>query len=229
MTVPAGPSPVVPLPAGLVFDFDGVICDTEHPEYEATRVAFAEQGVVLTSEVWASAIGRSWEDAWRTINDAHGHEVDLDVARLRRRAVHGDLIHRQGPMPGVVALLDAAAAAGIPMAVASNSDHDWVDGHLRRLGLRERFVSLHTVDTVERGKPHPDPYLAACAALGVAPHHAVAFEDSHTGVTSATAAGMVVVAVPHALTAGHDVSAATLVVSSLAQVALEDLRVLFVG
>jgi HAD superfamily hydrolase (TIGR01509 family) len=214
-------------PEGLVFDFDGVICDTEHPEFESTRVAFAEQGVVLTDEVWAAAIGRSWEDAWRTIHDAHGHEVDMDLARLRRRAVHPELIDRQGPMEGVVELLDAAAAAGLPIAVASNSDQDWVDRNLRRLGLRDRFRSLHTIDTVERGKPFPDPYLAACAALGVAPERAVAFEDSHTGVSSAAAAGMRVVAVPHALTATHDVSSAHLVVSSLARVGLADLRVLF--
>jgi HAD superfamily hydrolase (TIGR01509 family) len=197
-----------------VFDFDGVICDTEWPEFEASRLAFAEQGVVITTEDWSHTIGHSWDAVWAELGDRHGH-LDLVALRAVRKTIHHDLIAVQPALPGVVDRLDEADALGIALTIASNSDHAWVDTNLRRLGLRDRFRSLHTIDTVANGKPAPDPYLAACAAVDADPQRSVAIEDSATGVASAVAAGLFTVAVPHALTASHDVSSADLVVSSL--------------
>jgi HAD superfamily hydrolase (TIGR01509 family) len=205
-----------------VFDFDGVICDTEWPEFEATRRAFAEQGVALTVDDWAHTIGHSWDAVWVDLRARHGH-LDLDALRGARKAIHRELIAEQPVLPGVVDLLDEADSLGIALLVASNSDHAWVDGNLRRLGLRDRFRSLHTIDTVTRGKPAPDPYLAACAAVGADPRRSIAIEDSSTGVASAVAAGLFTIAVPHDLTASHDVSAADLVVSTLVGLSLSSL------
>ena len=124
---------------------------------------------------------------------------------------------------------DDASAAGIPLAVASNSDSAWVEYVLEQLGLLSRFVAITTIDHVEQGKPHPEPFLAACARVGARPDRAVAFEDSATGVASAVAAGLFTVACPGPLTAGHDISAADLVVNSLEDVTLAALETALAG
>ena len=125
--------------------------------------------------------------------------------------------------PGVADLIASAADAGIPLAIASNSDSEWVEDVLRQLGLVGRFAAVITIDRVSAGKPHPEPFLAACARLGARPERSVAFEDSFTGVASAVAAGLYTVACPGPLTVGHDVGAADLVVSSLEEVTVASL------
>jgi HAD superfamily hydrolase (TIGR01509 family) len=211
----------------VVFDFDGVMCDTEWVEYEATRLVWAEHGAELTIETWAPVIGVSWGVPWLDQLESIVGPVDRDRAAARRSAVHHDLNDTQPMLPGVLSLLDEADALAVPVGVASNSDLGWVHRHLTRLGVRDRVRTIRAIDTVPRGKPHPDPYLLACADLGAAPGCAVAFEDSHTGVTAAVAAGLYTVAVPHVLTEGHDVSAADRIVSSLAEVSLAALPVRF--
>lgn len=211
----------------VVFDFDGVMCDTEWPEYEATRVVWAEHGVDLTVDAWAPVIGVSWGVPWLDQLEQITGPVDRERATVRRSAVHRDLNDTQPILPGVLSLLDEADGLGLPVGVASNSDDGWVHRHLSRLGIRDRIRTIRAIDTVPRGKPHPDPYLLACADLGVEPGCAVAFEDSHTGVTAAVAAGLYTVAVPHALTEGHDVTAADWIVTSLAEVSLGALAVRF--
>jgi beta-phosphoglucomutase-like phosphatase (HAD superfamily) len=128
----------------------------------------------------------------------------------------------------VVELLDDAAAEGFRVAIASSSGLEWVDGHLARLGLRSRFAAVVTRDDLSgadaRTKPAPDLFLLAADRLGVEPAHCVAFEDSPNGVAAARAAGMVVVGVPGPMTVGLDMSAADLVVPSLAEIDLATLR-----
>ena len=211
----------------VVFDFDGVMCDTEWVEFEATRVVWAEHGAELTIEAWAPVIGVSWGVPWLDQLEQIAGPVDRERATARRSAVHRDLNDTQPILPGVMALLDEAEGIGLPVGVASNSDLAWVHRHLSRLQIRDRVRTIRAIDTVPRGKPHPDPYLLACVDLGVDATSAVAFEDSHTGVTAAVAAGLYTVAVPHALTEGHDVSAADWVVASLAEVSLSALAVRF--
>ena len=125
--------------------------------------------------------------------------------------------------PGVAALIAAASDAMVPMAIASNSDSGWVEDVLEQLGLISHFVEIATIDRVEQGKPHPEPFLAACARLRARPDRSVAFEDSATGVASAVSAGLYVVACPGPLTVGHDLDAADLVVTSLEEVSLASL------
>jgi putative hydrolase of the HAD superfamily len=211
----------------LVFDFDGVVCDTEWVEYESTRVAWARWGADLSVELWHHNVGRSWGPTWMDDLEARVGVVDRAAVLEARRAVHDELLPRQGPLPGVVALMTEAREAALPVAVASNSDLHWVDSNLTRLGLRGFVSAIRAIDTVPRGKPHPDPYLLACADLGVEPSAAVAFEDSFTGVSAAVAAGLFTVAVPHLLTAAHDLDAANWTVTSLIDVNLADLTVRF--
>lgn len=202
-----------------MFDFDGVICDTEWPEFESCRRAWAAVDLQLTVDDWHAAVGHHSFDWEGQLAARLGREVPSE-ARAVRHEVWRELVHSVPVLDGVVELL----ASELPCAVVSNSSVAWVDGHLRRLGLRARFASVHCRDTVARVKPAPDGYLAACRALGAEPREAIAFEDSSIGVAAAKAAGLFTVAVPHALTSAHDLSSADLVVGSLAEVDLAALN-----
>ena len=219
---------------GLVFDFDGLILDTESCTYETTAGIFAEHGQTLDLAWWHSIIGTAHHPHWsEVLADRLGRPVDRAALVARREARRLELLGALPPCAGVVELLDDAAAEGIPTAVASSSGLDWVDGHLERLGLRSGFAAVVTRDDLggvdARTKPAPDLFLLAAERLGVEPGHCVAFEDSPNGVAAARAAGMVVVAVPGPMTAGLDMSAADLVVPSLADIDLAALRTLVGG
>ncbi len=205
----------------LVFDLDGTIADTESVEYDAIRRVWEDHGLDYPIERWAHVVGQSWSPTWVSELAAEAaSDVDPAVAHASKRRYHDELLAALVLRPGVAALIADASAAGIPLAVASNSDSAWVEYVLEQLGLLSRFVAITTIDHVEQGKPHPEPFLAACARVGARPDRAVAFEDSATGVASAVAAGLFTVACPGPLTAGHDISAADLVVTSLEEVTL---------
>ena len=122
----------------------------------------------------------------------------------------------------MTAWLDEADALGLPLAIASSSPREWVAEHLENLGLLARFAAIACFGDDLAGKPAPDTYLAACAAIGVEPRDAIAIEDSPHGVTAAKAAGLWCIAVPHAITARLDLSHADLRLSSLADVTLRE-------
>jgi HAD superfamily hydrolase (TIGR01509 family) len=153
-----------------------------------------------------------------------GAGFDPDEANRRRRARHHPVIHAlREPLPGIDDLLAQAEVAGMSCAIASSSGDDWVPMLLAQIGLEGRFAHLSIFDGTCPAKPAPDLYLRACAALGVGPDEAVAFEDSPNGIAAAKAAGLRCVAVPHEITRGLDLSAADLVIPTLDGVALNDL------
>jgi HAD superfamily hydrolase (TIGR01509 family) len=211
--------------AAILFDFDGLIVDTEWPEYHAVATIFADHGLPYPPHAWAVTLGSVDTVDWRSeLAAALGRRFDEQshaaLDEERRRRARAASAAAMTPLPGVVDLLDAAAAAGVALAVASSSPRAWVVGHLDSLGLTDRFAHVITRDDVAAAKPAPDLYLAACAALGVPTAAAVALEDSANGVTAARAAGMPVVAVPNRLTALLDLSHASAVVTTLAGVSL---------
>jgi HAD superfamily hydrolase (TIGR01509 family) len=207
----------------LVFDFDGLICDTESTEYEAVRRVYQEHGLELALEDWLPSVGAVAPDWVADLEAVLGRPLDRSVLQAARRAHGAELLAALAPLPGVLTLLDAARAAGVPCGVASNAQAVWVEGHLERLGVAERFGVVVSVDRVDRPKPDPEPYLLAVAALGAAPAEAVALEDSATGAAAARAAGLFTVAVPGPMSAHQDLSDADLVVTSLGEVTLADL------
>jgi len=207
----------------LVFDFDGLIVDTEWPAYVSVRDQFEIHGVELSLVQWQARIGRADNPPWTQLLEQHVGSIDVDAAEEARRRHKNAMTDAQPVLPGVVSLLDEAQSRGLSAAVASSSPSTWVKPHLERRGLLQRFGAVWTRDMVERGKPWPDLFLAASAALEVAPHRAIAFEDSVHGVTAAKDAGMFCVAVPNKVTAGGDFTKADLVVDTLADVTLSDL------
>jgi HAD superfamily hydrolase (TIGR01509 family) len=211
----------------LVLDFDGLILDTEWPAFATAAEVWTEHGLELALADWQEIIGTADHPHWTEMLEAAlGRPVDRDALVPDRQAQHHALIEAEELLPGVVDLVEAAHLAGLGLAVASSSPLDWVDDHLDRRGLRHRFDVLVTREDVARTKPAPDLFLRAIEALEVAPSEAVALEDSHHGTVAARAAGLACVAVPNRITTGQDLSAADLVVASLAEVTLADLEAL---
>ena len=212
---------------GAIFDCDGLLADTETPDYEAWRLIYEEQGLALPVETWAQSIGTAKghdrHDWHAALSEAVGPGYDPEAVDTRRRLFYHNAIGRLTPMPGVLAVLDALDEAQIPCAVASNSDRGWVERVLEVTGLSGRFRAIATADEVAHPKPAPDVYLLAAERLGVLPQHCAAFEDSPRGLAAAHAAGMFTVAVPTALTRHFAFEQAHRVVENLERIALKDL------
>lgn len=190
----------------FVFDFDGTLIDTETPQFDAARSIFVEHGVDLDVAWWAPIVGSTdIPDIVAELERRVGGSVDrravLDLFEERNR----DGVANASTRPGVVALLDDAAAHGIPLAIASNAPRRWIEHHLTRVGLLDRFRIVVSLNDVRRGKPDPEPFATAAAALGADASRTMAFEDSAIGIASAVGAGLFTIAIPGALTGAlHD-------------------------
>jgi HAD superfamily hydrolase (TIGR01509 family) len=209
----------------LIFDFDGLIVDTETPDFEAWREVFAARGAELTLEDWADCIGREYGyiDFHAVLEAKLGRELDRAEVKAERKRRFAALLERLEPRPGVVAYLDAARGLGLGTAVASSAPRRWVVPRLERLGLLERFDSVKCEEDAPRAKPAPDLFLAAAEALGADPSECIAFEDSPNGVAAARAAGMFCVAVPNPVTRRLRIEGADLTVESLSELPLAEL------
>jgi HAD superfamily hydrolase (TIGR01509 family) len=210
----------------IVFDFDGLILDTEAPVYDAWQAIYAEHGHQLDFERWAECIGTADTfDPCQHLEALLGRPLDA-APLIRRHRIQADaLIAAQPVLPGVREYVDEAQRLGLRLGVASSSSRAWVEGHLARLGLRERFDVVRCADDVPRVKPDPALYVAVLEATGVPARQAVALEDSPNGVLAAKRAGLTCIAVPNALTARLDLAAADLKLASLADIRLPDLLV----
>jgi HAD superfamily hydrolase (TIGR01509 family) len=206
----------------IVFDFDGLILDTETAEYDSISTVFTQHGTEFSLDVWRSFIGTTDHPHWTDVlRDQVDHPVDTEAARADRRQHNRALLADLDVLPGIVELLDAARAERVPVAVASSSSREWVEPHLERIGLRDRFATICTRDDVATGKPAPDLYELAVSRLGVDAARAVAIEDSINGCLAAHAAGLAVVAVPSPFLVGLDFAMADLVVGSAAELGLD--------
>jgi HAD superfamily hydrolase (TIGR01509 family) len=208
----------------LVFDFDGLILDTEAPVYDAWQAIYAEHGHSLAFEKWAECIGtHDLFDPAAELAALCGRDLDVAALTARHRADCDALVAAQTILPGVREYLEDAQRLGVRLGIASSSSRAWVDGHLRRLGLRDYFEVLRCRDDVAMVKPDPALYRAVLQATGVPPREAVALEDSPNGVMAAKRAGIACVAVPNPLTARLDLGQADLRLGSLTDVPLTEL------
>jgi HAD superfamily hydrolase (TIGR01509 family) len=207
--------------AGLILDFDGTIVDTEDSVYRSWAELWDHHGQCLDRSEWQQNIGTADTfDPWARLEARLGRP--LDPALAHRRRLRRDELLADRPRAGVLAWLDQADDAGIPVGIASSSSSLWVEGQLDRLGLRDRFSCLVCRTDTVPPKPEPDCYRRACERLAVDPARSVAVEDSPHGVAAAVGAGLFTVAVPHPLTGDLDLSAADLLVGSLDELALAD-------
>lgn len=214
MAVAMTASPLPGRPAAVLFDMDGLLLDTERLIRDAMLAVMADLGFAMVADDYALLIGRP-EPASRAIMlERFGPGLDYDAMRAEVRQRIRD---EWGPLrplkPGAGALVGQLKDSGLPCAVVTSSEHDLARSLLGPVGLLEHFVTIIGCDDVDRGKPHPDPYLAGAARLGFDPAQCLALEDSHNGVLSAHGAGCQVVMVPDLLPATPDIRARLLAVA----------------
>jgi HAD superfamily hydrolase (TIGR01509 family) len=206
----------------LLFDFDGLLVDTETADHRAWQETYGEHGVELALERWAQAIGTlGGFDPLAHLEELVGAPVDREAVLAAKSRRSRALAHAEPFRPGVLDYLAEARARGLHVAIVSSASDWWIREHLERLETADGWACIVCANGDEaRAKPLPDLYVEALETLGAGPHEAVAFEDSPNGIAAAKAAGIFTVAVPNATTAGLDVSAADMVVASLEEVPL---------
>jgi HAD superfamily hydrolase (TIGR01509 family) len=205
-------------PQAVVFDNDGLLLDTEEAWTRAEQRLFAGLGRTFTTEHKRILIGSSRTMAAAKLEvllerAGEGEELMDELLAL----VMDEALAGVAPRPGARRLLERLGDAGIPLAVASNSEREFVQRTLESAGLLTDgpFAAVVSANDVEHPKPAPDIYLEACRLLGVSAAEAVALEDSPIGVASAAAAGMFVIAVPYF--AGTEVAGANMQADSLGE------------
>lgn len=210
----------------VVFDFDGLILDTESADFAAWERIFAEYGGHFGLEDFLPLIGTNSDyDPVAEIERQTGKTLDRAAVMERSWVLVREAMSSEPMRPGIDAALGEVRAAGWRCGLASSSSRRWVDRLMEPLGIANRFDVIRCRDDVERVKPAPDLYLSALEALGVEAARSLALEDSPNGVRAAKAAGMWCVAIPAPMTQTLDLSEADLVVDSLADVTIAELVV----
>jgi len=214
----------------FLFDFDGLLLDTETASRAGWQWLYREQGHELPLDKWALMVGtvNGW-DPWAHLEELVGEPLDRETLNERRYAHELSLLETEELRPGILDYLAAAERHGLKRAIVSSASRAWIDMHLERL---ERAVGWDTIVTAdhdaERAKPRPTLYLEALAELGVDADEAIAFEDSPNGAKAARAAGIYVVGIPNAVTRDLGLAdAADTVVDSLAELPPEELLARF--
>ncbi|TMR09590.1 HAD family phosphatase [Nonomuraea turkmeniaca] len=208
----------------VFFDMDGLLVDSERVWLEIETEVMGRLGARWTPEHQAHLVGGSMERTVGYMLAVSGSSVP--GATVRQWMLDGMVTRLSAGvrlMPGASELLDAVRAEGVPLGLVTSSLKEIADAVLKGVG-RDRFDIVVTADDVSHTKPDPEPYLTAAALLGVEPVRCVVLEDSPNGVAAATAAGCAVVAVPNLLPV--EPAPGRLVVSSLEEVAVADLRAL---
>lgn len=210
---------------GIIFDFDGLIIDTEMPGCNAWAELFNQHGFSFTIEDWKKAIGTgpSAYDPARHLSELTNGRLDAEIIQKQTLTRTRELIELQPMLPGVLDFIIAAERLGLPMAVASSSNREWVEGYLAKLGIRKFFQVVCTSNDVTNVKPDPELFLLAAKKLGIAPEEAVIFEDSPSGIKAAKAAGIPCIAIPNDITKSMDLSLASRIVNSFLELDLQEL------
>jgi HAD superfamily hydrolase (TIGR01509 family) len=222
---------MVELIKALIFDFDGLILDTESSLVTAWQEIYDEYNLVIPLDEWAGMLGQSADppEAYEYLEAHLGEAVNRVGLKGRRIDRELAILEDQAPMPGVQALIQETNERGLLIAVASSSEHAWVDEHLDRLGLLQYFNVVICADDVEFTKPASDLYIRALHELGLGPEEAIALEDSEHGVSAARAAGLFCIAIPNAITQSASFEQANLILGTLEGFQLDDILNLVSG
>jgi len=212
----------------LLFDFDGLILDTETPEYLVWKNIYQEHGFELPHDEWGRIVGGygiSNFDAAEHLSLLAQGRLDPVSLRARHRLESDSAIANASVLPGVMDIVHDAKRHGLRLAIASSSPHAWVDPHAKRLNIFHYFDVIVCADDVGVGrtKPNPDLFLLALDQLKVRKEAAVIFEDSPNGVMAANRAGVFVVAVPNPITSTLPIEGADLTVASLSDLSVSEL------
>jgi len=181
-----------------IFDMDGLLIDSEPIWHEAANEVMQKVNFELTDALKLQTTGLSIKlflDFCHNIqpwNTPSFEELESEILEY----AHKNILARAVAMPGAIALVKDLKEKGLKLAVASASHMELIEGVLRRLEIIDYFDTWHSGELEEFTKPHPAVYLTTAKKLGVLPEECVAFEDSHAGLRSAHAAGMITISVP---------------------------------
>ncbi len=207
----------------VIFDFDGLILDTESPVYQSWQEIYRFYNCSLPISEWLKCVGTADAfDPYDYLEAQLGQPIDRAELHKKRNALKSSLIDLESAMPGVEDRIAEAQTLGLRLGVASSSPRSWVVDNLTRLKLEHHFSTIRCSEDVERVKPDPALYVGALQALNVKANEVVVFEDSLNGVTAAKRAGIFCVAVPNAITRHSSFELADLQLSSLADMSLEE-------
>ncbi len=209
----------------ILFDFDGLIIETERPSYQSWLEVYQSFGQELSYSTWSVIIGTTRGDfnPRLELEKLMDDEIDWESVEARRQRRENELIEAQPLLPGVMEYLEAARRLKLKIGLASNSSRQWVVGHLKRIDLIHFFDCICTADDVQHLKPDPESYCSVLSELGTDGEHAIALEDSPIGIRAAKAAGVFCVAVPNEMTLQLPLDQADYQLSSLTEMPLEAL------
>jgi HAD superfamily hydrolase (TIGR01509 family) len=207
----------------LIFDFDGLIVDTEMPALQAWQQVYEEHGHTIDHNNWVEYFLGSAFDPLRHLHELCGEGFAPEIANARRDLIKTELCNAKPLLPGVTQWLNAAERLSLRLAVASSSRRPWVSHHLERCGILGRFEVICTREDVKDVKPAPDLFLLAAQQLGVEPHEALVLEDSPNGLRAAQAAGMQCIVVANTLTVKLEFVSHGWRHPSLSEVSLEEI------
>ncbi len=211
---------------GLLFDFDGLLIDTETPSRLAYEELYREHGHELPLDKWATLVGTIGAefDPDTHLEQLVGRPLDRDRIARRLRAREHELCDLEDLRPGIEDYLADAERLGLKTAIVSSSTREWIDRHLLRLDRANHWDAIVAADgDVKRAKPQPTLYLEALDALDLPATEAIAFEDSLNGIRAAKRAGIFCVAVPNPITETFALDEANLLLGSLEELPLDEL------
>jgi putative hydrolase of the HAD superfamily len=182
----------------VIFDFDGLILDTETVWYEAYKETMTFYESDLPLERFVTCIGTDNTELNQYFKDQLGERCNIEEIESRAKSLHEVKMKTAQAREGVKDYLEEAKRNGY--TIASSSTKEWVTHHLGELGLLHYFEVIITGDDVDKVRPAPDLYIKAIEVLGIQPAEAVAFEDSLNGLQAALTAGLKCVIVPNPVT-----------------------------
>ncbi len=210
---------------GLLFDFDGLLVETEWSAYRAWAEIFEEHGHEFTLSDWSAVVGTiASTDLMGKLKKLTGLEFDEESLRARRIARKMELLAVEQLRPGVQECLEQSRELGVKTAIVTSSEREWIEENLERIQCPHEFDVIVSADGDHSiAKPTPTLYESALEVLGLSPEEAVAFEDSPNGIKAAKAAGLYCIAIPNRVTESLDLSEADLHLESLEGMDLSEL------
>lgn len=208
----------------IIFDFDGLIMDTESVWFDAFyEVAKDIYNIEINIKEFALAVGTSEESYLHLIEKQLGKLINRKEFSKKAKEKFDNQILDIIPRDGVIDYLTYAKENNLKIGLATSSTYDWVDHYLKKFNFYHFFDSIKTSDIVGTKKPDPKVYVESLNSLGVLPYEAIAFEDSLNGYTAATKANIKTIVVPNSLTRYTDFPIGTIIIPSMGEIPLKDL------
>jgi len=211
---------------GVIFDFDGLILDTETPELKSWETIYLKYGIAFPINIYKNNIGSKFDDV-SSIEYLANKLQSVKISKFKIQQEFGELknslINKEPLLPGVLNYLKDAKSFGLRIGLASSSNSAWIHYHLNRLDLKKYFDSILTKDDVKKVKPFPDLFLLSLLRLGITKNEAIVFEDSFNGVSAAKTAQVFTIAIPNPVTKSFNFKNADIVFDSLTEISLSEL------